>query len=158
MEGEIMLKRHFFYKKSRNSQTIRKNCFWVEYKECYFLISYQTVVCCVTKDGMFIKFWDNWSITTQNQINCFIIEVNKLLKSENTLNYVNCPTNSGICKSILGFNKKEWENYPHSMELSEFIDNSDDFKDFAPVFQTIPEIEWNCNEYGQSVRKIKYRG
>lgn len=136
-----MLERHFFYKRTRNSKTTRKNCFWVKYKENYFLISYRTVVCCVTKDGSFIKFWDNWSLTTQNQINCFI---NELLSD----NLVNCVKNPDNGSNICGFGKKEWLDYKLS-------DNS---SVAAEIVQTIPEIEWYYYAGGQSVRKITYRG
>ncbi len=137
-----MLERHFFYKKTRNSQTFRKNCFFVVHNGNYYLISYETVVCCVDNNGYFHKYWDNWSSTTQNQINCFI---DKLL-SDNLVKFVKKLDNTG---NFTGFCKKDWENYKLS-------DNSEIPSE---IYQTIPEIEWNYTgwgEFGQNVRKIRY--
>ena len=36
-----------------------------------YLKSYKTIVCAVTCDGEFIRFWDSYSPTTQNHINDF---------------------------------------------------------------------------------------
>lgn len=36
-----------------------------------YLKSYKTIVCAIDADGQFIRFWDNYSNTTQNHINDF---------------------------------------------------------------------------------------
>ena len=64
--------RHFFYSKSRNSKSVRKNCFWFEYGNKKYLVSYQTVVCSIDDKGRFEKYWNDYSATTLNQINAFI--------------------------------------------------------------------------------------
>ena len=64
--------RNFFYKKNRNSKSIRKNCFWIEYGNKKYLVSYQTIVCSIDNRGKFEKYWNDYSVTTLNQINRFI--------------------------------------------------------------------------------------
>lgn len=64
--------RNFFYKKNRNSKSIRKNCFWFEYGNKKYLVSYQTIVCSIDNRGKFEKYWNGYSVTTLNQINRFI--------------------------------------------------------------------------------------
>ena len=125
--------RHFFYKKNRESQTVRKNCFWFEYGNKKYLASYQTIVCSVDENGKFEKYWNNYSATTLNQINRFL----EIFKED--------IIRSDTGEIITGFNKKEWEG----ME-TEYCDISV----YDYIEKHLPLIEWNDrNDY---VRKIIY--
>lgn len=53
-----------------------------------YLLSYDTIVCCVSFDGHFIKLWNEWSRTTSLHINDFM----RFTRFNN------------------GFNKKQWLN------------------------------------------------
>lgn len=53
-----------------------------------YLKSYKTIVCGII-DGQLVRFWDNYSATTQNHINAFLAYY-----------------------GIQGINKKQWEALP----------------------------------------------
>ena len=94
--------RNFFYSKN-GSTTKRRNCFWMQVENIKYLISYSTVVCAIDEDGKFFKFWDDYSSTTMNQINQFMILTNDDL--------INPETGEIIDKR---FGKKSWLEYPVS--------------------------------------------
>lgn len=64
--------RNFFYSKNGRAKTPRRNCFWIEYENKKYLVSYQTIVCSIDDRGKFEKYWNDYSATTQNHINAFI--------------------------------------------------------------------------------------
>lgn len=119
------LKRNFFYSKSASAKTVRKNCFWVEVNGNKYLVSYQTIVCCISASGYFHRFWDDYSVTTLNQIRQFI----SLFEVFNNV----------TGEKLTGFNKKEWLDYPVERPIE------DDEKQIVPL---IPAIEWT--NYGYS--------
>ena len=130
------MKQNFFYKANWRSykpaKTIRKNCFWTEINGIKYLVSYQTVVAAIDKDNYFLKFWNDYRVTTMNQINCFI-NLFEDVYSEMDGTKIN------------GFSKKEWLDYPTG------IVPKDDMQEIRPL---IPEIEYNDrNDY---VKKIVY--
>lgn len=115
--------RNFFYKKNRKSKSIRKNCFWFEYGNKKYLVSYQTIVCSIDNRGKFEKYWNDYSVTTLNQINRFI----ELFDRDFVIR-------SDTGEIINGFNKKEWL----SMETS--------FRDILAydyIKSYLPYIEWS---------------
>lgn len=125
------MKRNFFYSRNWRSKTVRKNCFWTEVNGIKYLVSYQTVVAGIDKDNYFLKFWNDYSATTMNQINCFInLFDNVYSEMDGT--------------KITGFNKKEWLNYPTG------IAPKDDMQAIRPL---IPYIEYNEWDF---VEKIVY--
>lgn len=66
------MKQNFFYSKTRNASSVRRNCFWIEYRNNKYLVSYQTIVAEIDSTGCFHRFWDDYSATTMNHINAFI--------------------------------------------------------------------------------------
>lgn len=130
------MKRNFFYKKNKKSKTVRKNCFWIELANKKYLVSYQTIVCSVDENGRFEKYWNDYSVTTLNQINRFL----EMLYEEYGI--IARDDKKGI---IAGFSKKEWEG----METTYL--NIVAYDKIKPFF---PDIEWNDrNDY---VAKITY--
>lgn len=120
------MKRNFFYSKTNRAKSVRKNCFWTEVNNTKYLVSYQTVVACIDKDGYFHKFWNNYSATTTNQINQFIHLFGDVFSEyDGTL--------------LNGFNKKDWLSYPTGLVPK------DDLEVIKPL---IPKIEWS--NYGYS--------
>lgn len=103
-----MAKRNFFYKRNWRSKNVRKNCFWTEVNGNKYLVSYQTVVAMIDSDGVIHKFWNDYSVTTMNQINQFASLFN-----------------------ARGFNKKEWLEYP-----TETL-NGDDYRVIKPLIPEI---------------------
>lgn len=128
------MERHFFYKRSQNAKSIRKNCFWIEVNGNKYLVSYETVVCVISAAGYFHKFWDDYTVTTLNQINCFINQFEDVFS---------CVDGT----KINGFNKKEWLDYPTEKPIE------NDIRQIAPY---IPTIEWNCCYKLDYVKKINY--
>lgn len=126
--------RNFFYKKNRSSKNVRKNCFWFKYGNKKYLVSYQTIVCSIDDRGRFEKYWDDYSVTTLNQINRFI----ELFDKDFVIR-------SDTGEIINGFNKYEW----NGMETS--------FRDILAydyIKSYLPYIEWSDrNDY---VVKIVY--
>lgn len=127
--------RNFFYHANKGTKTVRKNCFWIEYGNKKYLVSYQTIVCSIDNRGKFEKYWNDYSVTTLNQINRFI----ELFDKDFVIR-------SDTGEIINGFNKKEWL----SMETS--------FRDISAydyIKKYIPEIIWSDrNDY---VVKIIYK-
>lgn len=130
--------RHFFYKKNRNSKSVRKNCFWIEVGNKKYLVSYQTIVCSIDNRGRFEKYWNDYSVTTLNQINRFIELFDK--------DFVIRSDTGEIINSIGKHNWLEMENC--------FINISA----YDIIRRYIPQIEWNDNIYYKSdyVKKIIY--
>jgi hypothetical protein len=127
-----MAKRNFFYKRNWRSKTVRKNCFWTEVNGNKYLVSYQTVVCVISASGYLHKFWNDYSVTTMNQINAFM----KLFHGAYDRN---------TDELLYGFNKKEWLEYETDKPIY------DDIQEIRPL---LPEIEYNDrNDY---VKKIVY--
>lgn len=94
------MKRNFFYKANKKSKTVRKNCFWIELGGKKYLVSYRTIVCSVNENGRFEKYWNDYSVTTLNQINRFL---EMLYEEYGTIAW---DAEKG---TIAGFNRKEWE-------------------------------------------------
>lgn len=115
--------RKFFYKANRNSKSVRKNCFWIEYGNKKYLVSYQTIVCSIDDRGKFEKYWNNYSVTTLNQINRFI----ELFDKDFVIR-------SDTGEIINGFNKKEWEG----METSFCNISAYDY-----IKRYFPDIVWS---------------
>ena len=128
--------RNFFYSKNRNSKSVRKNCFWIEYGNKKYLVSYQTIVCSIDDRGKLEKYWNDYSVTTMNQINRFI----ELFGNDTVIR-------SDTGEIINGFNKKEWEG----MEVSICNILAYDY-----IKQYIPRIEWSDNYRNDYVKKISY--
>lgn len=129
--------RNFFYNKN-GGRTPRKNCFWVQRGNKKYLVSYQTVVCSVDDRGKFEKYWNDYSSTTQNQINQFIGLFDK--------DFV---IRSDTGEIINGINKKEWLE----METSDL-----DYYDYMKIKELLPQIEWGIYGFGgfDYARKITY--
>ena len=125
------MERHFFYKRNFKSKNVRKNAFWMEVNGTKYLISYKTVVAAIDKDNCFHKFWNDYSVTTMNQINGFIALFDNVFSEKDGT-------------QIIGFNKEEWLNYPT------IIPTYDDLIIISPY---IPTIEYNQYDY---VEKIIY--
>ena len=126
--------RHFFYKKNRNSKSVRKNCFWMEVGNKKYLISYRTMVCSIDDRGRLERYWNDYSVTTLNQINRFI----ELFGTDTVIR-------SDTGEIINGLNKKEWEE----MEVS--IINISAYDIIKPYLPTL--IENSRNDY---IAKIIY--
>lgn len=126
--------RHFFYKKNRNSKSVRKNCFWMEVGNKKYLISYRTMVCSIDDRGRLERYWNDYSATTLNQINRFI----ELFGTDTVIR-------SDTGEIINGLNKKEWEE----MEVS--IINISAYDIIKPYLPTL--IENSRNDY---IAKIIY--
>jgi hypothetical protein len=126
--------RNFFYSKNRNSKSVRKNCFWIEYGNKKYLVSYKTIVCSIDDRGKFERYWNNYSVTTLNQINRFI----KLFDKDFVIR-------SDTGEIINGFNKNEWEG----MEVSSYCAEA-----YGYIKPYMPDIEYNDrNDY---VKHITY--
>lgn len=125
--------RHFFY---GNGKTKRRNCFWIEYGIKKYLVSYQTIVCSVDDRGKFEKYWNDYSATTQNQINQFIALFGKdtVIKSD-----------TGEIINHIG--KHDYL----AMECNDIDENAYNY-----IRNYIPEIEWNYTGYNDYVKKIIY--
>ena len=128
------MNQNFFYSKSRSAKSVRKNCFWIEYKSNKYLVSYQTIVAEIDSTGRFHRFWDDYSVTTMNHINAFI----------DLWGYA---YNIETGEKITGLNKKEWLNYP-----CENIDRNV-YEAIEPYF---PDIEWGYNWGNEFVKSISY--
>lgn len=129
------MERHFFYKRNYKSKAVRKNAFWMEVNGTKYLISYRTVVAAVNELGYFYKFWNDYSDTTKNQINCFI---NTVMHNE-VYSIVDGT-------QIIGFNKKEWLDYPITNKVSAL--------DYAMIKPLLPTIEYS--DRSDYVEKIIY--
>lgn len=126
--------RNFFYTKNRNSKSVRNNCFWIKYGNKKYLVSYRTIVCSVDDRGKFERYWNDYSVTTINQINRFI----ELFGKDTVIR-------SDTGEIINGFNKKEWE---------EMETNRIDDKAYTAISVYFPNIEYNDrNDY---VKRIAY--
>ena len=124
--------RNFFYNKN-GGKTPRKNCFWIECGLRKYLVSYQTIVCSIDDRGKLEKYWNDYSVTTMNQINQFIglFGYDTVIRSDTG-------------EIINGLNKKEWLG----METSELNRN-----DFEYIKQFVPRIELVYTWYGQEHAK-----
>ena len=127
--------RNFFYNKN-GGKTPRKNCFWMQYGNKKYLISYQTVVASIDDRGKFEKYWNDYSATTQNQINQFIRLFDRF-----------SVTRSDTGEIINYIGKKEWLDMETSILDEETIRYIQDY---------IPEIIWSNNYYNDYVEKIIY--
>lgn len=131
-----MLRRNFFYTRNGKGNYARKNCYYVEIDGLKVLISYKTIVCMQGVTGCFVRFWNDYSVTTLNQVNCF-------------LNLFDC-YHSETGEILKGFSKKEWESYPVYSKY-DFIPS----ETLEKIKETMPEIIFNdCNDY---VKKIIYK-
>ena len=135
--------RHFFYKANRNSKSVRKNCFWFEKDGFKYLVSYRTIVCGYSlKTGYFYKFWDDFSVTTLNQINCFI---ENSLTREPKVNVV-------TCNCMTGMNKRDWLSYP----TTNINDIDNEVLNYIKPY--LPDIEYVDNPYCRVdyIKRIAY--
>ncbi len=128
----MLMKRNFFYSKNGNAKTVRKNCFWTEVNGIKYLISYTTVVAAINELGYFHRLWDDYSVTTLNQVNQFINLFDNVKSTE-----------SG--ETLRGFNKKEWLEYPIKHKIS--------MRDYLLIKPLLPNIEYNQYSF---VEKISY--
>jgi hypothetical protein len=115
--------RNFFYKANRNSKSVRKNCFWIEYGNKKYLVSYQTIVCSIDNRGKLEKYWNDYSVTTLNQINRFI----ELFDKDFVIR-------SDTGEIINGFNKKQWEEMEASFCSAEA---------YGYIKPYLPNIVWS---------------
>jgi len=133
---KTMLKRKFFYTRNGKGENVRKNCYYVEIDGSKILVSYKTIVCMIQKSGQFVRFWDDYSVTTLNQINCF-------------LNLFEC-YHSETGEILKGFSKKEWEKYSVQSKYDFISANV-----LNEIKQTLPEII--LNERNDYIKKIIYK-
>ena len=126
--------RNFFYSKSGNAKSVRKNCFWVQVEGVKYLVSYQTIVCGVFEDGYFAKYWDGYSVTTMNQIKRFIELFGEVVRNDTG-------------EVITGLNKKEW------LEMQQSVI---DIVAYETIPKLLPEIIWNCQYRNDYAVKIIY--
>lgn len=125
--------RNFFYNKNGGS-TPRKNCFWIQYGNKKYLVSYRTIVASIDDRGRFEKYWNNYSVTTMNQIVCFIRLFDR---------YTVIRSDTGEIINYIG--KKEWLD----METSSLDADASRY-----IKQYLPNIEYNYNN--DYVTKITY--
>ena len=108
----------------------------MQYGNKKYLISYQTVVASIDDRGKFEKYWNDYSATTQNQINQFIRLFDRF-----------SVTRSDTGEIINYIGKKEWLDMETSILDEETIRYIQDY---------IPEIIWSNNYYNDYVEKIIY--
>lgn len=130
------LTRHFFYNKN-GGRTPRKNCFAVVFHGVTYLVSYQTIVCSVDDRGKMEKYWNDYSSTTQNQINQFLALFDR--------DFV---MRSDTGEIINGINKKEWL----AMETSSLKEDAK-----QAIKPLIPQIEYGAGYTNDYVKKISYK-
>ena len=128
--------RNFFYSKNRNSKSVRKNCFWIEYGNKKYLVSYQTIVCSIDDRGKLEKYWNDYSVTTMNQINRFI----ELFGKDTVIR-------SDTGEIINSIGKHSW------LEMETSFCN---ILAYDYIKQYIPRIEWSDNYRNDYVKQISY--
>lgn len=126
--------RNFFYSKNGRAKTPRKNCFWIQYGNKKYLVSYRTIVASIDDEGKFEKYWNDYSVTTMNQIVCFIRLFDR---------YTVIRSDTGEIINYIG--KKEWLD----METSILDADASRY-----IKQYLPNIEYSG--YNDYVTKITY--